>query len=121
MSKAKPLVLDVDGTFLKTDMLFECFWAGLGKDPLGTISVSLRNFTNPAVMKRKLVEIANIRTDLLPVNPELKKLAEESRVAGRDVILASASDITLSQFEMIEIIIQTARDRGTLEGRTRAP
>ncbi len=95
MSKAKPLVLDVDGTFLKTDMLFECFWAGLGKDPLGTIAVSLRNLTNPAALKRELVNIADLRTDLLPVNAELKKLAEESRAAGREVILASASDITL--------------------------
>ena len=30
MTEVKPLVLDVDGTFLKTDMLFETFWAGLG-------------------------------------------------------------------------------------------
>jgi len=95
MSNAKPLVLDVDGTFLKTDMLFECFWAGLGKDPLRTLAVSLRNITNPAVLKHELVKVADLRTDLLPVHPELKALAEQSRAAGREVVLASASDVAL--------------------------
>ena len=37
MTATKPLVLDVDGTFLRTDMLFETFWAGLGRDPFGVI------------------------------------------------------------------------------------
>ncbi len=95
MTSPKPLVLDVDGTFLNTDMLFECFWAGLGKDPIRTIGASFRNLLHPAVLKRELVEIADLRTDLLPVHPEIKKLAEEGRAAGRDVILASASDIRL--------------------------
>jgi len=40
MTDKKPLVLDVDGTFLRTDMLLECFWAGLGRDPLATLKAS---------------------------------------------------------------------------------
>ncbi len=104
MSNSKPLVLDVDGTFLKTDMLFECFWAGLGRDPARTLRVSLKHITNPAILKSKLVEIANLRTDLLPVNPEVKEFAETEMAAGREVILASASDITLVQ--------QLAKDHG---------
>ena len=39
MADPRPLVLDVDGTFLRTDMLFECLWAGLGKDPLAVLRV----------------------------------------------------------------------------------
>ncbi len=95
MSEAKPLVLDVDGTFLKTDMLFECFWASLGKDPLRTLGVCARNFTRPAALKRELAGIAQLRTDLLPVHPDLKALADQSLAAGREVVLASASDETL--------------------------
>ncbi len=45
MADVKPLVLDVDGTFLKTDMLFECFWAGLGKDPLRVLKISILNLS----------------------------------------------------------------------------
>ena len=95
MSDVKPLVLDADGTFLKTDILFETFWAGLGRDPLGTVSAALRHFRNPARLKSELARIAPIRTDLLPVNPPIAELALHSRMAGREVALASASDESL--------------------------
>ncbi|MBS0564905.1 MAG: UbiA family prenyltransferase [Proteobacteria bacterium] len=92
MSMVKPLVLDVDGTFLKTDMLWECFWAGLGRDPLATIRCCFASLGHRASLKEGLARIAGIRTDLLPVNPEVADLALQSRVAGREVILASGSD-----------------------------
>ncbi len=95
MADIKPLVLDVDGTFLKTDILFECFWAGLGKDPLKVLKSAATNLTRSARLKRELAEIAGLRTDLLPTNPEIKKLADTSLAAGREVVLASASDETV--------------------------
>ena len=95
MTETKPLVLDVDGTFLKTDMLFETFWAGLGTDPLATLRTTLANFRDPARLKADLARIAPLRVDLLPVNPEVADLALRSRMAGREVVLASASDRSL--------------------------
>jgi 4-hydroxybenzoate polyprenyltransferase/phosphoserine phosphatase len=95
MSDVKPLVLDVDGTFLKTDLLFETFWAGLGQDPRATLRAALTGFRNPARLKADLARIATLRTDLLPVNPEIAELALQSRMAGREVALASASDESL--------------------------
>ena len=91
-SDKTPLVLDVDGTFLRTDMLFECFWAGLGKDPLAVIKASATYFTKPAVLKEKLAEIATVNTGLMPVVPQVKELAEVAMSEGREVVLASASD-----------------------------
>lgn len=87
----KPLVLDVDGTFLRTDMLFECFWAGLGRDPLATLGASFKYFGNRAKLKEKLAEIADLRTDLLPVEPEVLEIARAAQAEGREVVLASAS------------------------------
>ncbi|MDW4548340.1 UbiA family prenyltransferase [Defluviimonas sp. D31] len=95
MTEVKPLVLDVDGTFLKTDMLFETFWDGLGRDPVATLGVLARNFRRPERLKAELAAIAPLRTDLLPVNPEIADLALRSRMAGREVVLASASDRVL--------------------------
>ncbi|SPH24639.1 Decaprenyl-phosphate phosphoribosyltransferase [Defluviimonas aquaemixtae] len=95
MTDVKPLVLDVDGTFLKTDMLFETFWAGLGHDPGATLKATLANFTRPERLKAELAAIAPLRTDLLPVNSEVADLALRSRMAGREVVLASASDRSL--------------------------
>lgn len=97
MSAIKPLVLDVDGTFLKTDLLFESFWAGLGRDPLATLKACLRYFSAPARLKAELALIADLRTDLMPVNPQVADLALQSRVAGREVVLASAADESLVQ------------------------
>ncbi len=97
MTQAKPLVLDVDGTFLKTDMLFECFWAGLGRKPVATLQASMRHFRAPARLKAELAQIAQLRTDLLPVHPEIAQLATSSSDAGREVLLASASDQGLVQ------------------------
>ena len=104
MTDNKPLVLDVDGTFLKTDMLFESFWAGLGQDPVATLKASFAHLRDPARLKQDLVNIATLRTDLLPVNPDLKALADETIASGREVVLASASDQTL--------VAQLAQDHG---------
>ncbi|GAB4390653.1 UbiA family prenyltransferase [Albidovulum sp.] len=95
MTEMKPLVLDVDGTFLRTDLLFETFWAGLGHDPWATLKAVARNLRHPERMKAELARIAPLRLDLLPVNGEVADLALKSRLAGREVILASASDRTL--------------------------
>ncbi|MCK4713424.1 MAG: UbiA family prenyltransferase, partial [Marinosulfonomonas sp.] len=95
MTDNKPLILDVDGTFLKTDMLLEIFWAGLGQNPLATLKVAFAHFRNPARLKQALVEVAELRTDLLPVNADMKTLADETAGLGREVVLASASHETL--------------------------
>jgi len=91
----KPLVLDVDGTFLRTDMLLENFWAGMGQQPVATLKATFANLSRPAVLKEKLAAIADIRTDLLPVNEDVAQLARDAVADGRDVILASASDQSL--------------------------
>lgn len=92
MPDTKPLVLDVDGTFLKTDLLFECFWGGLGRAPFATLGATFRHLNDPSALKHALARIAPPRADLLPVRPELAALAKAHREAGGDVVLASASD-----------------------------
>lgn len=95
MAEPRPLVLDVDGTFLKTDMLYECFWAGLGRAPLATLRACARHLRHPARLKAELATIAPLRTDLLPVNPDIAGYAASAVADGREVVLASASDHTL--------------------------
>jgi 4-hydroxybenzoate polyprenyltransferase/phosphoserine phosphatase len=104
MIDAKPLVLDVDGTFLKTDMLLETFWHALGRRPIKCLAICFRNFGNRALLKQELATIAPLRTDLLPVNPQIADLAARSIDLGRDVIFASGSDQTL--------VTQLAHDHG---------
>lgn len=95
MTTGKPLVLDVDGTFLRTDMLLECLWAGLGRDPLATLRASVTHLADRARLKRELALIADLRTDLLPVSAPLLEIARAAQAEGREVVLASASDESL--------------------------
>ncbi|MDV7271720.1 UbiA family prenyltransferase [Thioclava sp. A2] len=88
----RPLVLDVDGTLLRTDLLFEGFWAALAKDPVSTLRHSLSHLTARAALKAGLAGIAGLRLDLMPVTPSVQRLIDEAHGEGREVLLASASD-----------------------------
>ncbi|MEL6914141.1 MAG: UbiA family prenyltransferase [Pseudomonadota bacterium] len=94
MTKA-PLFLDVDGTFLKTDLLLEGIWAGLGQAPLATLAALLRHGRDPARLKAALAEQVPLRLDLMPVRAEIAELAAAAREEGHAVGLASASDARL--------------------------
>ncbi len=95
MDDLRPLVLDVDGTFLRTDLLYECFWAGMGQAPVATLKATFANFTRPARLKAELARICELRTDLLPVNSAVAEVAMEALEQGREVTLASASNAAL--------------------------
>ena len=107
MSNEKPLVLDVDGTFLSTDLLYETFWAGLGRDPLGTLRVVASSFGDRARLKAELAARVPLRTDLMPVNPAVAEVVIGALNEGREVCLASASDRVL--------VGQLAADHGLSE------
>jgi len=92
----KPLVLDADGTLLRTDMLLEGFWKGLGTDPWPTLK-ALNLIDDRPAFKAEIARIAPLRTDLLPINPEIAAMAADAMEAGREVALASASDISVVQ------------------------
>lgn len=104
MADKKPLVLDVDGTFLRTDLLYETFWAGLGQAPVETLKATLAHLSHPARLKARLAELTRVRTDLMPVNPEVATAARTAQVEGREVVLASASNEAL--------VTRLARDYG---------
>ena len=95
MTTKKPLVLDIDGTFLRTDMLFECLWGGLGKDPVGTFRAIWDTFGDKAALKERLAHIAKPRVDLMPVSEPVATMVEAAKAQKVEVVLASASDISL--------------------------
>lgn len=107
MSKDKPLVLDVDGTFLRTDLLYESFWAGLGRAPLHTLRISATRFRDRARLKAELAALGPLRTDLMPVAPAVAEVVIGALNEGREVCLASASDQRL--------VAQLAADHGLSE------
>lgn len=92
MTSIRPLVVDVDGTFLKTDMLYEGFWLALGKDPARALQTSFRLFGKRAKLKEEMTRLADIQVELLPVNKDVLDLMHKARSEGREVIFASGAD-----------------------------
>lgn len=88
----RPLVVDVDGSLLRTDMLFESFWNALGRTPFATILAVLFNFHRKARLKRRLAQLAKIDFRFLPLNPKVVETIQDARDDGRPVYLASGGD-----------------------------
>lgn len=99
----RPLVVDLDGSLLRTDLLYETFWAALGKSPRAALG-ALRHLGDRSRLKAALAEAAALRTDLLPFNQEVLALTEAAQAEGREVVLASASDERL--------VARIAREQG---------
>ena len=78
-----PLAVDLDGTLLKVDTLYETFAAGLFAAPVRTILALAELRHGIAAFKRKLSGIAQLDVDTLPVREEL--LAYISGEAARRV------------------------------------
>jgi len=84
-----PLVVDLDGTLSRTDLLLECFWKGMGAAPLPTLVVAQRDFRHRARLKRNLGALAPVDVATLPLRDEVQHLIETARAAGREVLLVS--------------------------------
>ncbi len=87
-----PLILDVDGTLLRTDLLYETFWAALGRDFGKTLLRTAITWKRPERLKLALSEIAKPRIDQLPVREAVHKLVLKAKESGRAVHLVSGSN-----------------------------
>ncbi len=89
---APALVVDVDGSLLKTDLLFESFWAALGRHPLLALRALFGLCFRKAALKKRLAELANLQVLLLPQRQEVLALMARAQQEGREVLLASGAD-----------------------------
>ncbi len=95
IGQKNPLVLDADGSLLATDMLFECFWAALGKTPLACLKAAIFNLHNIAKLKQEMAILAALDVTSMPVRPEVLALCDAAKSDNRTVIIASGSDRSL--------------------------
>lgn len=91
-----PLVLDLDGTLIRTDVLFEGVAALLRANPLHVFSLALWALRGRAYLKRRVAERAPLDVDALPLNDDLVSYAAREAALGREVHLATAADASLA-------------------------
>jgi 4-hydroxybenzoate polyprenyltransferase len=87
-----PLVLDLDHSLIRCDILHEAALAYLRRNPLGLFSLARWLLQGRAALKRKLAEHVTLDVESLPVNEELAAYAVAAKDKGRTVVLATASD-----------------------------
>jgi 4-hydroxybenzoate polyprenyltransferase len=91
-TRALPLTVDMDGTLLRTDTLFEAIAVQFRQRPFWTLLALLRLPFAIARVKLELQRGADIDVETLPVNDEVLAYCREARGAGRPVWLVSAAD-----------------------------
>ncbi|MBC3924673.1 hypothetical protein QCBJ_12080 [Pseudomonas sp. QC2] len=107
-----PLVVDLDGTLLRSDLLLETGIAFLRNRPLQVLSPLIWLFRGKAYLKKKLAEAVDIDVSVLPYNMEVIALIKAERIRGRKIVLATASYYTLAEsiskeLELFDLVLAT--------------
>lgn len=92
-----PLCVDLDGTLLRTDLLFESLLIALRRRPWILFLLPFWLMSGRSAMKRRLATVARdaLADDPLPVTDDLVEYLKSEKAQGRRIELISASDQTL--------------------------
>lgn len=91
-----PLCVDLDGTLLKTDSLWESIAVLLKRRPFALALSPLWLLRGKAGFKRVVSERAAPDAELLPYNPDVLAFLREEKAAGTALVLATAADVRLA-------------------------
>lgn len=91
------LVVDLDGTLLKSDLLYESLWSALNRNLLAPFRAIPSLMRGKAVFKSYLVSQAHIDPALLPYDDAVIAYVRDHRARGGRTVLATASNVTLAQ------------------------
>ena len=92
-----PLVVDLDGTLLRTDLLHESTLKLLRMNPLSVLKLPIWLATGKAQLKREIAHRVSLDFSGLPYHEELVEWLRLERARGRRLVLATASDEKLAQ------------------------
>jgi 4-hydroxybenzoate polyprenyltransferase/phosphoserine phosphatase len=86
-----PLVIDLDGTLLNSDLLLESGLVFVKLRPLQVLAPLKWLASGKANLKSRLAQWAPLDVSVLPYNPAVIELAQQAKASGRPVVLATAS------------------------------
>jgi len=93
-SISRPLVVDLDGTLLRSDMLVESAFAFLRHHPSRVLAPALWLRGGKANLKAKIAEAVSIDVATLPYNAKVINFLAQEKANGRTLILATATHHT---------------------------
>jgi 4-hydroxybenzoate polyprenyltransferase/phosphoserine phosphatase len=92
-----PLVVDLDGTLIHSDLLWESLMLTLGRAPWLALLVPFWLLAGRARLKDRLAQRAALDPSALPYAEEVVAWLRSERANGRRLVLATASDRRLAQ------------------------
>jgi 4-hydroxybenzoate polyprenyltransferase/phosphoserine phosphatase len=93
----RPLVVDLDGTLIRTDLLVESCFALLGEAPLRLPAMFSALLQGRAAFKARVAAAVALDLARLPFNEDFLSFLRAERARGRRIYLASAADERLAQ------------------------
>ena len=88
---AIPLAVDLDGTLIATDLLWEGVFLLLRKNPLYLFMIPVWLLSGPARLKQELAARIELDPASLPYRDKLVERLREERRAGRRIVLATGT------------------------------
>jgi len=95
-SGAVPLCVDLDGTLVKTDCLWEMALRALFHDFRKLATVGAGAWRGRAWLKHELCRCASIPAHTLPFNANVIALIKREKALGRRIVLVTASDQSIA-------------------------
>lgn len=87
----KPLVVDLDGTLIKSDLLHETANQFLTRNPLRFYKLAQWLLAGKCALKTRLAETSDLDPAVLPYNELLVEWLRDQKAQGRKLVLATAS------------------------------
>lgn len=92
-----PLYVDLDGSVVRSDTLWESFASALRRHPLAAVAALAALASGRAALKHHLAELGSPDVESLPLHETLIAWLGEQRALGRRIVLATAADRTLAE------------------------
>jgi len=96
-TQAPTLCVDLDGTLLNGNLLWECFLSLLKTQPAALLLVPFWLLAGRARLKQELARRARIDVTALPYRDDVLHFLEAERHSGRRVVLVTGADRELAQ------------------------
>ncbi len=93
----KVLVVDLDGTLLRSDMLFESFWSAFSRDWRTPVFAAAALIQGRAALKQRLAAASDIDVSTLPFDADVIAYVRAWRAQGGCTALVTASDTVLAE------------------------
>ena len=90
--KSVPLVVDLDGTVVRTDLLIESLFALIKKNPFYVLFIPFWLLKGRAFLKREVTHRVTLDVTALPYNRDFLAHLRAEHAQGRTLVLATGND-----------------------------